>query len=220
MFSGQIGSVPYIQQGESPKLLIISGTHGDEHEVIGSIYKNIERYNQDLGSYLFIPEISPSAVAQKTRHNQAGQDLNRLFTSQSNEPEIIANRQILANHNFDLCLNFHEDYERTEFYFYDSHEMKKPNRLVLQQMVEAAGVELYNGIDDPSDPVLGNKIVDGYYSAEVKVSPNSGMFTDYALDNGLIQRGYVFEIPGMLPVEKKDTLVQHLFEAYLLGLLA
>ena len=49
-------------------LLILSGMHGDEYEVIDCV-KNYLAENTGLPHYEYISEVSPSAVSRKTRRN-------------------------------------------------------------------------------------------------------------------------------------------------------
>lgn len=215
----RLNSVNYYLQGTQPKLLVVSGTHGDEHEVIESVEKSLDSLKDQLGSFLYIPHVSPSAVEQRSRLNTNEQDLNRLFTPEAREPEVIANQQIVSPHSFELCLNFHEDYERTEFYFYDSHLMPEAARSRMERELTSNGFELYTGVDDPSDPMLNFEIKDGYFSAEkTKMNPDSGMFSDYLIANQIARRSLVFEIPGLLSQDQKDSLVHLLLEQYINGL--
>jgi len=61
--------IPYFLSGNNPQLLIVSGTHGDEFAIISSLDEIIQKYIDDLVPFMYIPELSPSAVRQKTRTN-------------------------------------------------------------------------------------------------------------------------------------------------------
>ena len=102
-------SLFYYQTGENPRLLIHTGTHGDEYEVIDLVMEAVKKYEDYLPSFVFVPVVSPSAVAKRTRNNGRGIDMNREFYSDSDDKEVVANIEILENKEFDLFVSFHED---------------------------------------------------------------------------------------------------------------
>src|SRR3989344_8617189 len=87
----------YFLKGSHPKLLIHSGTHGDEYEVIDLVEKYIRRYEAKLPDFIFVPKVSPSAVAAKTRKNSQNADINRTFSTNSIDPEVRENIKILKD---------------------------------------------------------------------------------------------------------------------------
>lgn len=213
-----IGPVAYFTQGKGPRLLIRSGTHGDEYEVIEAV-KRVVRLNLDkLPSLVFVPEVSPSAVTNRTRQNGAGLDINRHFLPGADEVEIMANKQIVKDHKFELCIDFHEDPVLDKFYFYDTGLLDDEKLKRLKEKVLRLGIGLYTGIDDPNDPLLGVMVEDGYLSTQgAAVEPKTGMFADWAIDRGIIKRCLTLEIPGRLAYEKKAQLVELLFEELVFG---
>ncbi len=86
----------YFIKGSNPRLLIHSGTHGDEWGVIEPVKLAVKKYEDQLPDFVFVPEVSPSAVMNRTRVNSGSVDLNRSFTEGTNESEVLANMKIIA----------------------------------------------------------------------------------------------------------------------------
>ena len=202
----------YFQQGNNPKLLLLSGTHGDEYEVIDLVNELINKNQDLLPDFIFIPKVSPSAVKLKTRKNQLGNDTNRKFYNHTDDPEAKTVMEIVSNYNFDLGVSFHEDWERHSFYMYDSAKMNYYTLSRFKIALKEIGVRLYSGIDDTSDVTLGNAIKRGYF-----VIPGSskrvihGDFWDWSLTNGFVKRLLYPEIPGKASVQTKKQLVEIIF---------
>ena len=204
----------YLQQGKNPKLLILSGTHGDEYEVIESVKKSIKHYKKNLPSFMFIPEVSPSAVKLGTRENINMVDLNRSFFENTKEQEAKDVIKLLSKYKFETCLTFHEDVDENRFYMYDSENIEDTNTLKsLRKKIKDLGVQLYSGVDDPDDPVLSYEIVEGYKSVRPKDYPaNSGLFDEWAFQAGIVNRIIYIEVPGKLTLLAKDKLVDAFFD--------
>lgn len=96
--------VQYYISGKQPSLLLLTGTHGDELEVIDCLKKTIKINLAQLPEFVFIPEMSPSAVLQKTRLNKDGLDINRHFFDDSDIEEVKAVMKIIGQHQFELGL--------------------------------------------------------------------------------------------------------------------
>ena len=208
-------SVRYFQKGENPVWLMYSGTHGDEADVALSIERYLEKHLHRLPDFLWVPHVSPSAVANKVRHNARGLDTNRNFFDHTSEEEILANLQIVQGHNFEYFLDFHEDETRTEFYIYDSLGVRDELMEAILKAQEAGGFALLHGIDDETDPALGSMVVNGYCDAS-QVTETSGFSVDYMLNKGIVKkRAWTFETPGLLSQEEKDKIVENIFETHL-----
>ena len=207
------GPITYFVHGDNPKLLILSGTHGDEFEAAMATTRAVEAYADKLPSFVFIPQVSPSAVLSKTRVNGNQLDLNRSFFDDGIEPEVIAIMKIVRQYQFDLCIDFHEEPVYRDFYFYDSGEMDPMALTRLKNNISNLDIGLFTGIDDPDDVILTNKIEDGYSpNSLAEYSLESGMFEVWAVKNRLVKRSMVMEIPESLTTEKKQSLVHTLFE--------
>lgn len=211
--------IPYFVSGESPTLLIHSGTHGDESGVIESVRTAVEKYEKQLPDFLFVPTISPSAVAAQTRANMDGLDLNRSFFDDSRVSEIEANLSIVRGHKFDLMVTFHEDaFWESTFYLYDINCGIDGDKAWenFKAEIEVLGLNLLNGTDDPKDPTLNFSFVDGYhYFSAAAEGYLGGSFDAWAIRNGVIKGALVPEIPGKLTQEKKNKVVDLFFRRFL-----
>lgn len=201
-----------------PKILLVAGLHGDEHEVIACVEAALDRNKSRLPGFIFIPAMSPSALAQKTRRNGEGLDLNRQFLNNSQSAEAMAIMERLAGENFDLCISFHEDLAEDKYYFYDSQNMEGEARLTnLRQAVRGAGVELLNGIDDTEDICLGFEFVDGYKVCLPATSGRmTGTFEAWVLTSGVANRVHGIEVPGLSDTKTKGKIVDAVFEHLIL----
>jgi hypothetical protein len=207
----------YIVSGSDPKFLVLSGMHGDEHEVVDCQKKYIEANQKNLPPFVFIPQASPSAIALKTRTNKEGHDINRTFIDPPMDQEAAAIIHILSTHQFDFCINIHEDPDRTNsFYLYDT-EIMKPND--LQRFREAmlkTGTALFNGIDDLEDISLGFQVVDGYISTPVEETfDTSGFLSGWLIRHNIAKRVLVPEIPGKASIAQKQKLVNAILDFFL-----
>lgn len=217
----QSTELPYYLSGEKPQLLISSGIHGDEYEIIEFVKKAIERNCDDLPPLLFIPAMSPSAVEQKTRHNKENLDLNRHFYANSPSVESKAVQGLLSNHNFLHTISFHEDPAQDKFYLYDSGLLTNlRNFSEFKSQIAHIGVSLLNGIDDPEDPLLGHNVSDGYVSISPgKFLKNSGPFETWLINQVISQRVIAPEIPGKLSSGLKRQIVGLFFKEIVLPLI-
>lgn len=204
----------YYTSGDNPKLLVHTGTHGDEYEVIEIVHKALEKYEKDLPHFLFVPKVSPSAVALKTRTNIRGHNLNRDFFSDSGDEEVRANIQIIKDHKFDLFLSIHEDYEFPEYYIYDWGYNPNPNEDVLRhnRFLKDNGVKLLNGVDDPSDVSLQHEFKDGYNkTVHTKSNVDDGFLSSWILNRHIAKDYLLPEIPMKSPRETKEFIIDTFF---------
>ena len=211
------GETEYFLKGTNPKLLIVSGMHGDEYEVIDCINEYVKQHIDQLPDFLFIPRVSPSAVAQKTRKNKFGRDVNRHFFDQSEDPEAEDAMQIMRNYQVDLTIEFHEDPDRAlGFYLYDSHALNEKDLVLYREKIQQTGARLYTGVDDPFDAHLGLHIEKGYIYTPLEILPkDAGFFVVWALTHGIAQRVLNPEIPGKAPLSLKRSLVTAVFSFFL-----
>lgn len=211
----QVGNttIEYFVHGVSPRLLIHAGTHGDEFEVIDSVKKTVEKYKDRLPDFVFVPVVSPSAVAKHTRNNHFGHDLNRSFFPTTTDEEALANMQIASQFHFDFLVSFHEDVEYSLFYLYDSGKFQDSDAWnCLQLRVKQAGVSLLTGVDDELDPALGYVFVDGYGVCPLPAKDTDGSFEHWAQLHGIVEEWIMPEIPSTLKRSVKDTLCDAVFK--------
>lgn len=202
----------YFVKGNNPKLLIHSGTHGDEFDVIEFVIKAVKKYEDRLPDFVFVPVVSPSAVSLKTRVNNNGSDLNRTFFSESNDLEVKANIEAISNNHFDLFVSFHEDFEFMDYYIYDEgfYSYKTNKVLNHNKKLKELGINLFNGVDDP---LLNTEINNGYKKLIVDEDiKNNGMITNWVLSEGIAKDTLTPEIPMKLSSNLKKRLVDTFFE--------
>jgi len=207
----------YYTTGDGPQLLIHAGTHGDEYGVIEHVTAAVEKYEKVLPPFVYVPRVSPSAVAAKTRENGRGKDLNRIFTKESSDEEVQWNIQVFERGPFELIVSFHEDPGWNKYYIYDTGETKQSTKLVRghNAFLKKKGIELLNGVDDPEDIDLGYEFVDGYRRFAHNGEPDNGMITIYAMNRGLVKHSLIPEIPGVASKDNKRLIVESLFEKVL-----
>jgi len=211
----------YFIKGENPTLLIHAGTHGDESESIGFVRKAVEKYEDNLPDFVFVPVVSPSSVRNKTRLNENGFDLNRIFFSDSKELEVIENIKVLNDYKFDLFVSFHEDPGSNEYYIYDAvvahdsgfkteeSERVKKHNLKLKNM----GIKLLTGVDDTEDVDLGYEFKEGYRKfIETHADLTNGMITVWSMLEKNVQTCLTPEIPGQLSLKQKELIIDTFFK--------
>jgi hypothetical protein len=204
----------YFVSGENPRLMMHTGTHGDEYSVIEIVKNAIEKYKNRLPDFIFVPEVSPSAVANKMRVNWASRDMNRSFFAHLDDPEVKANIEVLKNRHFDLFVSFHEDHEfENEYYVYDVGRDRKENVLVLKhnQVLRESGIRLLNRVDAPEDPNLGFMFVDGYKKFEHKNDTDHGI-AGWIMDTKIAEEYLMPEIPMKADIKTKEMIVDTFFE--------
>lgn len=203
----------------SPKLLIHSGTHGDEWGVINLVKEALEKYKKHLPLFEYVSNVSPSAVSAKTRLNGNGNDINRIFFSDSKDPEVIENIHFHEGKKFDLLVTFHEDLTNKAYYVYDNGKGNGENKIITNhnKKLKEAGIKLLNGIDDGDDPILGHTFIEGYKKFVHKDGEKEdGMIDTWLLNKGVIRGSITPEIPGKLSTQKKRFIVNSFFEEVLL----
>jgi len=211
----------YFVSGKNPRLLIHTGTHGDEWEIIDLVKKALEKYELHLPAFVFFPEVSPSAVAAKTRANARGKDINRIFYSDSDDPEVIENIKHLSGKHFDLFISFHEDVGIEEYYIYNTGKIDGKNKAVVRHngKLKAGGIKLLNGLDDTNDPALGYEFKGGYRRFVFDGNePDNGMITVWLMNRGMVNEYMIPEIPGRLDIKKKEFIIDSFFRDVLLRL--
>lgn len=211
----------YFIKGTIPKLLIHSGTHGDEFEVIDLVQSALKKYETMLPDFIYVPKVSPSAVKLKTRFTANGHDINRNFFSNSKDPEVVENIKLIKGHKFELMVSFHEDPVSEDFYIYEQSFIPGDNKKIIDfnLQLKENGVKLLNGIDDPDDPSLGYQFVEGYrkFVAKKDEKNTGGHTTTWALTEGIIKQALTPEIPGRLSLDRKRLIVETFFEEVLIS---
>jgi predicted deacylase len=206
-------SIEYFLSQENPKLLILSGTHGDESDVIPLVERYIETHRSTLPPFLWIPHVSPSAVAMGTRTNKQNNDINRQFKTGTHDIEAQDIMEILSLYHFSLAIDIHEDSDHTDsFYFYDSEQMEEQKLASVRKAIQQTGVQLYTGIDDEQDENLGLKAVDGLIITPYEHFPaKTGFSASWLLSQNIVDRFITPEIPGKATIEVKTRIIDAFF---------
>ena len=210
--------------GSKPRLGLFSGIHGDEWRIISSVKRTIVNYQDDLGSYVYIPKCSPSAVNSKTRTNEEGNDLNRTFIKNPQDQEAKEIISLIKPFTFDLCVDFHEDTDLNSVYVYDSANIEGSTELAKFRNQVLKITTLYSGVDDETDEQLGGKSHEGYRVSNPPEKDENGNyeylgFFDYwALIEKKTKRWMTLELPIGLPEAKKDKIVDIFFSTLILPL--
>ena len=211
----------FFVSGDSPKLLIHSGTHGDESEVTEYVTMALQKYSKELPDFIFVPEVSPLAVKRGTRNNYLNHDMNRKFFSDSNDPEVRANIEVMMGNKFDLFISFHEDPSGPDYYLYDVAYRKATNERVLihNQLLKRHGVGLLNGVDDPEDESLGYVFSEGYHKLDFQQSSlDDGTISAWVLNRHIADEYLLPEIPGKADLKTKRFIVESFFTEVVLKL--
>lgn len=203
----------YHIRGNHPKFLILSGTHGDELEVTDCVTRYLDTHQSNVPDYVYIPELSPSAVRLKTRRNMYNHDLNREFIHNPTDPEVITAMNILEPFSFSLCIAFHEDPDRrTSFYMYDSHRLATVQLRVYRNLISQTGAKLFTGIDDPEDRKLSLLVEKGYVSTPILGTTETGFSMRWLIMDHKASRVFNPEIPSKANILLKQQLVDKMFE--------
>lgn len=184
----------YHKKGSNPKLVILSGTHGDEYHVIEPLIELVQAEYSILPDFLFIPEVSPSAVDNRSRKNKFGHDINRGFGKLVDD-EILTLKKLFTSLTDGVVVSFHEDLENQQFYFYDTSSLGETLLEDFRASVRKLEVPLFSGIDDPTDPALSYEIKDGYIDLVGVADENGPFIEDWAMFGGNFSRFFTFEIP-------------------------
>lgn len=215
-YQSSYNHVNYIINGSTPQILFTSGTHGDEYEIIEPLTQLLSKLARRLPNYLYLPEVSPSAVAAKTRLNSENLDLNRNFFNHSKSFEARSVMELLKKYHFQHSFSFHEDPEYFDFYLYDISAQPLPAAIItnLQIAIRAFGISLLNGYDDESDDQLKYIFREGYrfFPVVAPATNTHGMLSEWMFaENLLTNRFITFEIPGKLTPQQKTQLTELIF---------
>ena len=213
-----LGLIEYYTHGQNPGVLFLSGMHGDEYESGRLLEAWLLSTYSSLPPFLYIPRVSPSAVQAGTRRNAEHHDINRKFLDHTDDREVRDVMGILSGHTFTVCLDIHEDPDRTQaFYIYDSSQMTDLEREAYRNTVHKTPFKLYTGIDDIDDEHLQRHIEKGYVSLQPTDTELSAGFASVWLMKQMIsKRAFTIEIPGKARPQDKQILLQNVLP-FLLG---
>lgn len=202
-------SLEYFLQGDNPHILLLSGMHGDEYESGLLLREYLTAQGNRFPPFLYIPSVSPTAVALGTRTNSFGNDINREFLETTKDPEAHTIMKLLRSYTFKFVIDLHEDPDRNKtFYLYDSGRMTETELATYRDKIHHTGARLYTGTDDTQDEHLRCHIEKGYYSFQPEHSPtDSGFSSLWMIREGIVMRAFTLEIPGKASRAIKQTLI-------------
>ena len=147
-------------EGNSRKILISAGIHGDEPAGVETVCVFLEDklYKKYLETWeiVILPCLNPTGYEYGSRNNYADKDLNRLFKA-DDPPEEVCFAQSVFTCSFTLTLELHEDTESSGYYLYQKtrpDSFAGPGRSVLDSVKNVMPLNLDRDID-------GSQAVDG-----------------------------------------------------------
>ena len=203
-------SLEYYLHGAFPRVLLFSGMHGDEYESGVLLTTYLKKNSESLPDFFYIPKVSPSAVGAKTRMNAYGHDINRQFVERTTDPEARDVMTLLAPFHFDLCVDVHEDPDRTiGFYLYDSSHMTPEELEIYRQAIRTTDARLYTGFDDVDDENLNLYVEKGYVSLGYeRTGEMSGFSSRWLYAKNICRRSFTVEVPGKGSTALKESLIR------------
>jgi hypothetical protein len=214
-------ALPYYQSGKKPEILFVSGIHGDEYGVIPYVKKALKKYGKHIPPYMYIPQASKTAVAQKTRRNEDDVDINRHFFSGTSVEEVVRIQTLVSQFRFSYTVTFHEDRDEKRFYMYDMGGVLHETHFfdVLKNELKKLGIFLLDGIDDPNDPILGHRFLEGYcalvHGGQI---PENGTLEQWLITHSITKQVLAVEVPGKVSTLYKDKIVDTFFRQIILPL--
>ena len=163
----QISTYPLIKlvlgKGNSRRVLISAGIHGDEPAGIITILSFLE--NHHYSSYInkweitLLPCINPHGYEYGTRENHDEKDLNRLFKEAQSVTEVSFAQSILST-PFELTIELHEDNESSGYYLYQKGIDVKDDKIGFE-IIDAIKNIMPINMDDEIDGTSADRGVIG-----------------------------------------------------------
>ncbi len=192
--------------------------HGNEYESGSILTSYLTDHASTLPDFVYIPKVSPSAVAAGTRKNTYENDINRQFVNHTVDPEALAVMKIVRPYTFNICIDIHEDPDRTmSCYIYDTAQMTPQELEAYRSCIQTTDARLYTGVDDVDDEHLMLQVDKGYVSLGYeKSSETAGFSSRWLYETGVAKRTFTVEIPGKASLPLKQSVI-HVLTPYLLN---
>lgn len=218
--------------GHTPTAFFVSGLDGDERDLLDPLRTIMKEKQRELGAHVRVLTANPEAVETGETEIQ-GIEMNREFPMniRPDYPQAQLLADIFLEHKgVHTLFSFHETPEDDEFYYYYQTTQDEDGSLDpmierlhtrLIETVESLGVPAYTGIDDID---LGYWVNRGLCAVAAD-SYHDDTFEMWALQNSVhrhpaIKRAFTFEIPGKLPLKKKEQVLRAIFEELITPYLA
>jgi murein peptide amidase A len=150
-------------KGNTRRVLISAGIHGDEPAGIETILSFLE--NHHYYPYIknweitLLPCINPHGYEYEIRENHDEKDLNRLFKEAQSVTEVSFVQSVLSS-PFELTIDLHEDNESSGYYLYQKGINVKDDRIGFQ-IIDAIKNIMPINMDDEIDGATANHGVIG-----------------------------------------------------------
>lgn len=142
-------------KGNSRRVLISAGIHGDEPAGIETICSFIEsgQYKKFLNQWeiIILPCINPYGFVHDTRENHNNKDLNRLFNAESPPLEVSLAQSVIEQSYFDLTIELHEDCDSNGYYLFQKSNKPDGTELgykIIDSVKGILPINLNEKIDD------------------------------------------------------------------------
>jgi len=207
---------------EGPSIYLSAGVHGDEPAPPMALLKLFQSQKlSDKVNWTVVPLVNPTGLAQNTRENAEGIDLNRDFKA----PKSVEARSLCAflehQNPFTLSLLLHEDWESKGFYLYalplpgsdaiaEAIISSVSEEIPIDRDESIDGMEASHGIirPDPSDLDRDPKLQGEWPEA----------FFIYHRELARLQ--FTLEAPSAFPLEKRVKAIEAAIEAAVQSIIA
>ncbi|AHF89017.1 peptidase M14 [Opitutaceae bacterium TAV5] len=202
--AGQTWTIPRItfagpraRHEEPIHIGIFGGLHGDEPSSVDAILTFARQLVDDPGratgyNLSLYPITNPSGLADNSRHNRAGVDLNREFWTGSVQPEVRILENELVRHHFGGLITLHADDTSEGIYGYTHGQIL--NDALLEPALRAASLVL------PRDR---RSMIDGFAAADGKISRCFSGILASPRDQRPRPFDLIFETPGLAPHDQQ-----------------
>ncbi|EIQ01304.1 putative deacylase [Opitutaceae bacterium TAV1] len=202
--AGQTWTIPRItfagpraRHEEPIHIGIFGGLHGDEPSSVDAILTFARQLVDDPGratgyNLSLYPITNPSGLADNSRHNRAGVDLNREFWTGSVQPEVRILENELVRHHFGGLITLHADDTSEGIYGYTHGQIL--NDALLEPALRAASLVL------PRDR---RAMIDGFAAADGKISRCFSGILASPRDQRPRPFDLIFETPGLAPHDQQ-----------------
>lgn len=191
---------------EAYRVLICGGVHGNEPAGVEIMVQMIEALAENPETYKgiafdIIPLVNPWGWSHDIRFNREGLDVNRDFSSFNSQESVII-RGFIADKQYDLIIDCHEDPDASGFYLY---QYANPDQQLSRKIIEAV-----KKLDFPVEQDVNMIILrteDGLIDAPMwglwfmKLTGQLSITNYFRLNNSKLV--YTVETPTNQPFEKR-----------------
>jgi len=201
----------------APRLYLSAGVHGDEPAGPLALLELLsEGFFDDRAHWFICPALNPIGLAQGTRENPDGIDLNRDYHARRSA-EVRAHTAWLQHQPpFDLTLCLHEDWESTGFYLYEHNPKQRPS--LAAALLDAVRPHM------PIEPahIIDGRPIDepGILRPEINAQERDDWPEQlYLREHYYYDLGYTMETPSSLPLAPRIAAQKALVATAVEGLL-